>query len=142
MEVIRFLVPAIPIAQPRPKAVAFNGRARVYEAAKSHPVHDFKASVREAARLAYCGAPLRGNLELSLLFVLPRPQSMVWKSKAMPRAPHTKKPDLDNLCKSPIDALLGRVWADDSIISSVHATKCIASGDEQPHVEIEVRVLD
>lgn len=141
MDVIRFEVPAVPVPQPRARAVAFKGHARMYEAPKSHAVHAFKASVREAANRVYNGAPLRGNLEVSILFVLPRPQAMVWKSRPMPRAPHTKKPDLDNLCKSPVDALLGRLWADDAIISTLHATKCIASGDEQPHVEIEVTVL-
>ena len=141
MDVIRFIVPAVPIAQPRPKAASFNGHARMYEAPKSHAVHDFKASVREAAKLAYCGPPLRGCIKLTILFVLPRPQAMVWKSRPMPRAPHTKKPDIDNLLKSSVDALAKILWCDDSIISSVCAKKCIASGYEQPHVEIKIREI-
>tara|TARA_R110000868_G_scaffold101057_1_gene278212 strand:- start:11235 stop:11516 length:282 start_codon:yes stop_codon:yes gene_type:complete len=86
-------------------------------------------------------APLGGPLKLSLVFVMPRTQNQIWKTKPMPRIWHDKKPDFDNLEKSVCDALKGLVWFDDSQICSVSTIKVIAAGDEQPHVEFACEVL-
>ena len=105
---INLTIPAVPIAQPRPRAVNRGAHAGVYEVTsigkgknrKPHPITAFKATARQAAQSAYRGPPLRGPLHLECVFVLPRPVGMVWKRKAMPRVPHIKKPDLDNLLKA------------------------------------------
>ena len=139
MEAITFVVPAIPIAQPRPKARAFAGHAQIYEADKSHPVHAFKASVRHAAAEAYQGAPLECPLYVSLLFVFPRPANKRWKKRPMPREWCPKKPDCDNLIKSCLDAMNGLTFADDSQVVAMDLTKFVAAGDEQPHVVVRIR---
>lgn len=136
--VVRFNVPCVPVAQPRPKATIRAGHAAVYGAASSHPIHAFKASVRMAAQQAHHGAPLSGPVSLLALFVFPRPTARVWKSKPMPREPKTTKPDVDNLVKGLQDALNQLLFADDAQITDCRVQKCIAAGDEQPHVEIEV----
>lgn len=138
MTPITFEVPAVPVAQPRPRAVATNGRASMYGAKKSHPIHEFKATVRLSAQQAYTGPPLDGPLRLEVTFVLPRPQAMRWKTKPTPRTTHTKKPDFDNLIKGVCDALNGLLWHDDSQLSDGSWKKRIASGDEQPHVVVAV----
>jgi len=135
---IVFIVPAVPIAQPRPRATTISGAARMYEAKKEHPVHVFKAACKLAAHKAYQGAPLTGPLRVDLQFVFPRPKSMLWKTRAMPRLAHTKKPDADNLVKSVLDALNGVVFVDDSQVFEVNCLKVIASGSEQPHVEVRI----
>ena len=56
----------------------------------------------------------------------------------MPRQPHTSKPDGDNLEKSTLDALSGLAFLDDRQVWWVNRQKLIASGDEQPHVEIRI----
>lgn len=57
---------------------------------------------------------------VSLQFVLPMPVSWSKKKRAaLNGQPHQQKPDVDNLVKSVLDALL----ADDSSIHTVHATK-------------------
>lgn len=56
----------------------------------------------------------------------------------MERVPHEKKPDLDNLAKSVLDALNGIVWRDDAQVASLSMSKQIAAGDECPGVLIRV----
>lgn len=148
---IQFIVPSVPIAQPRTKVSSFGGKARAYTpktvksadgTRKPHPVHAFKATCRHAATLVYSGAPLQGPLALTVVFVLPRPQNMHWKTKPMPRAWHTSKPDSDNLQKSVKDALTKLLWVDDSQVCQTTAEKWIASGSEQPHVLVLIEQLE
>ena len=134
---IEFTVPAIPIAQPRPRAMAFAGHARVYEP-KQHPVAAFKASVRMAAKEAYSGPPLQGPLRVDCTFVFPRPKSMIWKKRPMQRERHAKKPDRDNCDKAVLDALSGLMWADDCQVCAGQIEKWIAGGYEQPRVIVVV----
>lgn len=141
MNEIRIIVPAVPVAQPRQRhAIRGKGKQRFvtnYTPSK-HPVTDFKATVRMAARSEYDGPPLQGALSVWALFVLPRSKAKQWKTKPMPRFPHTGRPDIDNLQKSIFDALTGTLWISDSQIAHTNVIKVVASGDEQPHVEITV----
>ena len=134
-------VPAVPVAQPRARATSIGGFARVYEDRK-HPVAAFKATVRLAAKVAYQGPPLEGPLSVSIAFVFPRPASMVWKKRPMPRQRHAKKPDRDNCDKAVLDSLKGLLWVDDAQICAGSIEKWIAAGDEQPHVVISVEQLE
>lgn len=142
---ISFTVPAVPIAQPRQRhrVISSGGRsfAHNYTPAKD-PVNAFKAAVQLHAAQAHTGAPLLGPLSVRMVFVMPRPKSMIWKTRPMPRVPHTGKPDRDNLMKSAQDALNELLWKDDSQICAGPVEKWIASGDEQPHVEITVTAMD
>lgn len=138
---IEFTVPAVPVAQPRPRATAINGQARMYEAKASHPIHSFKATVRHAAAQAYRGPQLMGPLVVWMTFVFPRPKNRIWKTRPMPSEPHAKKPDIDNCVKSVLDALNGVLFADDSQVCNCNVVKRIASGDEQPHVAVTITPL-
>lgn len=138
MDDIRIHIPAVPVAQPRPRAVTVAGRSMIVGNPKRHPVTAYKATCRMAAAEAYSGPPIDGPLAVSLLFVLPRPSAKRWKSMPMPREPHGKKPDFDNLAKATIDALNGLLWHDDAQLYEVRIVKTIAAGDEQPHVEMTV----
>ena len=73
---ISFHVNALPVAQPRHKVGTINGHARAYIDAK-HPVHAFKATVRCAAPNE---PPITGPVSLRLMFILPRPKAMQWKT--------------------------------------------------------------
>lgn len=138
---ISFIVPTVPVSQPRPRAYVLAGHARVYAAPKSHAIHQFKASIQQAAQQSYQGSPLCCPISLRLVFVMPRPCSMMWKTKPMPRVHHTGRPDCDNICKAVKDALSKLIWRDDSQVCMVHLEKWTAAGDEQPHVEIEIEEL-
>lgn len=144
-EPIVFTVPCVPVAQPRQRhrVVAAKGRMFVqnYTPARD-PVNAFKAAVQQAAEAAYQGPPLRCPILLACLFVMPRPQIMMWRKRPMPRAPHTSRPDVDNLLKSVKDALSKLTWADDSQVCDVRASKVVAAGDEQPHVHVEISAVE
>jgi Holliday junction resolvase RusA-like endonuclease len=130
-------IPAVPVAQPRHRATSFAGKARIYSPS-NHPVTAFKATVRYAFQQVYKGPPLTGPLRCSLLFLMPRPKSLIWKRRDMPRLPHTSKPDRDNLDKAVMDALKGIAWIDDAQVCQGELQKWIAAGDEQPHVLLEL----
>lgn len=149
---ISFRVPAVPIAQPRPRATMAHGGkgARMHEVTtirntdgskKPHPIAAFKASVRHEAGLAYSGPPLDAPLSLYVVFLMPRPGKLIWKSRPMPRQPHTSKPDLDNLVKAVKDALSGLCWRDDALVAHLVGSKLYASGSEQPGVEILIEMF-
>lgn len=150
MTEIRLRIPAIPVAQPRARASTVGGFVRVHTptsiknadgSRKAHPIVAFKATVRMVFEREYQGAPLAGPLRCDLVFVMPRPKSLIWKTRAMPRAFHASKPDRDNLDKSVMDALKGLAWNDDAQVCQGSIEKWIAAGDEQPHVLIQIREL-
>lgn len=138
MDDIRIHIPAVPVAQPRPRSVRINGKTMTVSNPIGHPVTAFKATCRLAASQAYSGPPLDGPIGLSMIFVLPRPTNMIWKKQPMPRVPRHQTPDFDNLAKSCTDALTGLLWNNDSQLYDVKIVKVIAAGDEQPHVELTV----
>lgn len=141
---IRFVVPAVPVAQPRQRhrIVSAGGRqfASNYTPVRD-PVNVFKATVKMAAQDVLDSPPLAGPLRVDMIFVFPRQKAKVWKSKPMPRYPHTGKPDRDNLAKSTQDALNGLAWVDDAQICAGEIQKWHAAGDEQPHVEITIQEI-
>lgn len=154
MTTIAFTVPAVPVAQPRPRATLAHGGkgARIHEVThiknaltgerKPHPITAYKATVRMAAEKAYQGPPLEGPLMVRFLFLLPRPGRLRWKTKAMPRVWHESGGlDLDNLEKATLDSLTSILWADDSQVCDLASKKLYAAGDEQPRVEVVVTQL-
>lgn len=108
---------------------------------EKHPVTAFKATVRLCASQV-CDSVWDAPIRLQVVFVMPRPKSKVWKTRPMPRYRHGKKPDLDNLEKSVMDALTGIAWRDDSQVVCKHSEKWVAAGDEQPHCKITIRELE
>jgi Holliday junction resolvase RusA-like endonuclease len=133
---VEITVPGVPIAQPRAKATTFGGYTRVYTPAGK--VRPFKEAIRILFAEAYKGPPVEGPVMIQITAVFPRPKGMIWKSKPMPRVPHAKKPDSDNVAKSVCDALNQIAWRDDSQCYYVIVMKFIASGDEQPHTRIVI----
>lgn len=142
---IRFTVPGIPVAQPRQRHRVIQSGGRAFAAnytPRNDPVNLFKASVQQAAQAVYDGPPIDGPVLLSVIFVLPRPKGMVWKTRPMPRERHTKKPDAENILKALQDALVGLAFRDDSQVCDVHVEKWIASGHEQPHTGVLIEQIE
>lgn len=138
MPTITFTVLGVPVAQPRPKVVTVRGRGMAISNPRKHPVVAFKEAVKLEAQQAYKGAPLEGPLQLNVTFIMPRPKSMLWKSRPMPRDWHTVRPDTDNLVKAVKDALSALLWKDDSQVCCEIIRKMVAGGDERPRVEVVV----
>ena len=149
MPTIVFRVPAVPVAQPRTRARGFklaNGqvRAQVHDAPKTgkdeHPVHAFKASVRQAFRDAYQGPPLQGAIRLRVILALPRPQKRDGRKHQTDDAyEHTgQRPDKDNLEKSVMDALKGLAWVDDGQVWDGRTSKVVTSADWPPFALVQI----
>ena len=136
---LSFTVPSVPVAQPRPRAISMFGRGRMVPPPKSHAVHDFKATIRKCLEAVYTGPPIEGPLQADWLFVMPRPKSMIWKTKPMPRVWYfAAKNDWDNLGKSCSDAMNKLLYRDDGQLCDIRVRRVVASGHEQAHVEIEL----
>ncbi len=131
-------IPGSPVAQPRAKATTINGHARMYTPSTANL---YKASIALAATQRHPGPPFDGPLRLTISFVLPRPQRLIWKRRDMPREPHASKPDIDNMAKAVMDALMGIVWRDDSQVADLRVRKWIASGYEQPYTQILIEQI-
>ena len=88
----------------------------------------------------YCfekGTPL----SIDLIFGMPIPASESKKRKADMIAGlllPTKKPDLDNLTKSVLDALNGVAWHDDAQIVTLHVTKQYVT---DPYIKLTIHGL-
>ncbi len=135
---IEFTVPGLPIAQPRQRYAIKAGKAMNYTEVK-HNVNAYKAAVKLRAAESYDGGALiDGPVSLLVEFFFPRTQAETWKTKPMPRKPHCKKPDADNLLKAVKDSLTGCLWRDDALVWSTQVRKWIIAGDEMPHTYIKV----
>lgn len=141
---LQFNVNSIPVAQPRQRhriiTSGNNSYVGNYTPTK-HPVNAFKAACQAAATEAYKEAPLDCPLGIVIRAVFPRPANKMWKTREMPREYKTSKPDFDNLAKSVCDALTGLIWRDDACLVDVRVIKEIASGYEQPKVEIAIGTI-
>jgi len=139
---IAFRVDAVPVAQPRPRAVMRGRHAGVMEADKSHPIHAFKASVRMAFCAVHEGPPVDDcDLVLTIVFVMPRTQDCAKYGTG--RVPYrVKRNDWDNLGKAVSDALNQLAWTDDGLIHAAYVERWYAAQDEKAHCDITIRRLD
>ena len=144
-----FSIPSIPIAQPRARAVAFRGHARMHDAPKTHAIHAYKATVRQVVA-EQIQSPIAGPVSISFEFVFPRPENHYGSGSksdhlkdSAPRW-HTKKPDLDNVCKGLKDALKGVAWNDDSQVAEYGQSgkRYVTGRHEAPHTVLIITPLE
>lgn len=133
---MKFFIPCLPVAQPRARATTFNGHARMYEAKKSHPIHEFKAAIK-AAWYQAGAVKISGELTAILECAFARP-AKVAKKLGSGRLPHCSRPDCDNLAKGVLDALNGLAYDDDSQVSQLIVRKVKAAEGEVPGVTVEL----
>lgn len=142
---IAFRVDGEPKAQPRPRAFAFHGHARMYDAGTSN---GWKKLIAFAAKPHCPKTPFQGPLRVNLHFWFARPKSHYGKRKGKPyikeSAPRsmTNKPDVDNLAKAVMDALTDvGIWSDDAQIIITEITKRWSDDDSQG-VDVEIEELE
>jgi len=133
-------VPGEPKGQPRPRAFAFHGKARVYDPGTAE---HWKSQIATAcpgftSTIAY-------PVYVDLTFWMPRPKAHFNKHGLKADAPwkYAKKPDADNLAKAVLDALttLG-VWQDDAQVYALFVVKQYASADNKTGCLILIRDTD
>lgn len=133
---LSFFVPGEPKGQPRPRAFAFHGKARVFDPGTAeHWKSQIAAAAREAKAIP--AEPWTEPVALNLSFVMPRPKSHYRSGKHAGQlkleAPtwHTGKPDADNLAKAVMDSMttLG-FWRDDQQVAQLRIRKIYRSAGE------------
>ena len=135
-----FFADGDPKGQPRPRAFARGGKARVYDPGTAE---GFKGSVAVAAKLAgLSGRNIDGPISVRLIAFFRRPKAHYRKTGLRGDAPkfHTSKPDTDNLAKAVLDALtvIGS-WGDDAQVANLYVEKRYG---ERAGVSAEVTVLE
>lgn len=123
-------VPGKPEPQGSAKAYRVGNRAVVTH--DNERVMPWRAVV--AAHLHSPGGILHptGPVGVEITFVMPRRKAEPKRDKPA----HTRRPDIDKLLRAILDAMTGVVYADDSQVTHVSATKYTADDGEVPGVRI------
>jgi Holliday junction resolvase RusA-like endonuclease len=123
---LQFFIQGKPASQPRPRATIRGGRPGVYN---PDSADGWKTQVAIASRsqaVQVCGA-----VEVSLTFLFARPTAHLGKKGLLASAPpcHTQKPDVDNLAKSTLDAMVAcGLLKDDKIVTALSVVKLWSVG--------------
>lgn len=121
----KFVFKGTPVPKDRPRATVINGHAVIYTPRRTH---SFEIDIAVQAREQHPDKRLlNGPISLSVKFFLPYPMSYRTKPKMelvrQGLVVPSKKPDLDNLTKTYLDALNGVLWIDDCQIISMLVSK-------------------
>ena len=125
-------LPMIPVPKGRPKFTIMKGASgdfvKVYTPKKTVDAENKIKSMMLAVGFDPIekGTPIFVDLE----FGMPIPKSA---TKKQVQSGHIKKPDIDNLAKTVLDAMNGLIYHDDSQITSLEMRKIYA---ENPYIQI------
>lgn len=133
---VHFTIPGEPVAKGRPRMTR-TGRA--YTPSKTRLYEGYIQDLWKKKTVAELptGLPLRVCVDA--FFSIPKSMSKKAR-KALDGAPHTKKPDADNVAKAVLDALNGLAFDDDSRICDLTITKRYTL--EDPRVEVMLKWED
>lgn len=114
-----------PKGQPRPRAFACDGKARVYDPGTAE---GWKGAIALAFKDHLPAQPFECPIKLGVTFYFPRPARLNRAKDPDGPVPHTAKPDTDNAIKAVMDTLttIG-VWRDDAQVVSLAAEKFYAA---------------
>lgn len=124
---IEFTIPGTPKAKQRARVVFNKGRVFAHTPKETVLWENwirFNAAKYAPKQL------LNGALEVQVIFWLPRPKSLSKKIQYP-----IKRPDLDNLIKSCIDAMQGIIYTDDARIIRQFAFKIFG---DPPRVDVKI----
>jgi Holliday junction resolvase RusA-like endonuclease len=128
---IEFRVPGIAAPQGSKKAFKTRG-GRIALVESCARVKPYRATVALAAREVWAESATHGSVGVSIAFTFVRPKSH-YNAKGVLRAgvaTHPGKPDIDKLCRAVLDSLTGIIYADDSQVVSLVATKAYGNTAE------------
>ena len=122
---INITIPITPVAWQRPKTSIINGWVHHYSPAKTK---NYEKAIADYYKQATRGFRFDKDepICVNLVFGMPIPQSTPKSRREAMREGvirHTKRPDVDNLAKSVLDALNGVAWEDDSQIVRLSVSK-------------------
>lgn len=121
---VTFMVEGTPVPKGRPR---FARRGKFVLTYSPKTTVDYETKVSDAAKLAMgVSEPLETPVSAYIYVTLPIPASYSKKRTQACLSGQerpTKKSDIDNYCKAVFDGMNGIVFADDSQVVSLHATK-------------------
>ena len=127
-----FHVPGVPAPQGSKNAYRRGNKVVLVESSKK--VKPWRAAVAQAATIAYLRTePIDGPVAVEIDFHLPRPKSLPKRVIWM-----VKKPDLDKLIRSTLDALSGIAYIDDNRVTRIVADKHYAASPEDAGAHITI----
>jgi len=129
VNIIRFSIYGVPVPKGRPRfyrAGKYIGTYTPKNTRKWEEFVRFQALQYRPKEVPECA------IEMELLFLIPRPKSLPKKVKY-----HIKKPDIENLAKSILDALQGIFYRNDSQIYKLSLIKEYST--ERYGVEITIK---
>jgi Holliday junction resolvase RusA-like endonuclease len=133
-------VPGDPKGQPRPRAFAFRGHARVYDAGTAE---GWKSEIAAALK-PWAGTMEPGAVVVRAVFYFRRPKGHRRTNGALRDAAplhHAQKPDVDNLVKAVLDCGSGiGLWRDDCQVVHTDAAKLWA-GDNGPGLQLDINTV-
>lgn len=142
MPKIQFLVYGPPVPQGSMKAFAFRqgNKVRAVVTHSSKKVLPYRQAVAQVAAVRkqetdFVAIPRSVGVILRVSFHLARPKSLPKKQEA-----HTKRPDVDKLVRSCLDALTGILFEDDAQVMCLVATKRYGT-PERTEVTVETEEL-
>ena len=124
-----FVIPGEPVPKGRPR---FTKSGHVYTPKRTKDYEDY-------IQYLYKGKELQGEIEaeIKVYLQIPKSASKTRKDKLLTERP-TKKPDLDNLAKTILDALNGLAYKDDSQVVSLLIEKYWS---DNPRVEVKLKEI-
>ena len=128
-------IPGEPVAMGRPR---FSGGKfpRAYLPKKTR---DWVRGATIILRSQWGAAPLEGAVAVELVFVHSRPKRLCRKKDAHGRLWRDRRPDIDNLCKSALDAIQAAgIVADDGQVAVLEGRDMYGAKGESGKVEISV----
>lgn len=118
--ILHFRASGTPIPQGSKTVAQHGGRAWVRDA-NAGKLKPWRENVATAARASHDGDRLDGHLSVDMLFLLPRPTSVI-------RPFPSVKPDLDKLVRAVMDGITDAgVWADDARVVELWTAKTYAT---------------
>lgn len=130
----------LPKGQPRPRAFARGGKARVYDPGTAE---GWKSAVAAALLPSIPESPEEGPVSVTARFLMPRPKRMLRMKAPSGEVPHTNKPDADNLVKAVMDTCSQvRVWNDDTQVVDLFVQKRYASKDGRPGMHLIIQSIE
>jgi len=135
---VDIIVHGAPVAKPRAKGFYNKTTGHMHHYYKnSGELKSYEQFIKVKASELF-NKPMAGPVCLSVHFLMPRPQALMWKKREMPRVPNPHRPDIDNCIKTIEDALNGIAYLDDGQITELHVWKQYHAGDEGPLTVIRV----
>jgi len=136
---LMIVIPGVPIAKARPRV--FRMKTGITRAITPETTVRFEQHVKLCAMEAINKCMTMGDMfsspiKATIDFYYPCPMSQYRKTMPRPLQWRTKKPDVDNLTKSVLDALNGMAYNDDSQVVILIVRKIQSAQGEPPKTTV------